>query len=74
MHELRYSYNASFLRDVFSQELDGVREAGVELLVQKLDAGELNDKVMEAIEQLLIEFINENIDELQEASDEEEEG
>ena len=29
---------------------------------------------MEAIEQLLIEFINENIDELQEASDEEEEG
>ena len=31
MHELRYSYNASFLRDVFSQELDGVREAGVEL-------------------------------------------
>ena len=74
MHELRYSYNASFLRDVFSQELDGVREAGVELLVQKLDDGELNDKMAEAMEQLLIEFIEENIDELQEASDEEEEG
>jgi hypothetical protein len=74
MHELRYSYNASFLRDVFSQELDGVREAGVELLVQKLDDGELDDKFMAAIEPLIIEFIEENIDELEAASDEEEEG
>lgn len=74
MHELRYSYNASFLRDVFSQELDGVREAGVELLVQKLDDGELDDKFMAAIEPLIIEFIEENIDELEAASDEEKEG
>lgn len=74
MHELRYYYGASFLRDVFSKELEGVTEAGVDLLIQKLDDGELNDKMMEAMEQILIEFIEENIDELQEASDEEEEG
>lgn len=70
-NRLEYGYSASFLRDVFSKELDGVREAGVELLVQKLNDGELNDRVMEAIEPLIIEFIEENIDELQEASDEE---
>jgi len=73
-NRLEYGYNEDFLRQVYANELIGVREAGVELLVQKLNDGELNDRVMEAIEQLIIEFIEENIDELKEAKDEEEEG
>jgi len=73
-NRLEYGYDAGFLRQVYSNELIDVREAGVELLVQKLNDGELNDRVMEAIEQLIIEFIEENIDELKEAKDEEEEG
>lgn len=73
-NRLEYGYDAGFLRQVYSDELIDVREAGVELLVQKLNDGELNDRVMEAIEQLIIEFIEENIDELKEAKDEEEEG
>ena len=75
MHNrLEYGYDAGFLRQVYANELSDVREAGVELLVQKLNDGELNDRVMQAIEQLIIEFIEENIDELKEAKDEEEEG
>ena len=75
MHNrLEYGYDAGFLRQVYANELIDVREAGVELLVQKLNDGELNDRVMQAIEQLIIEFIEENIDELKEAKDEEEEG
>ena len=73
-NRLEYGYDAGFLRQVYADELIDVREEGVELLVEKLNSGELNDRVMEAIEQLIIEFIEENIDELQEASDEEEEG
>ena len=73
-NRLEYGYDAGFLRQVYANELIDVREEGVELLVEKLNSGELNDRVMEAIEQLIIEFIEENIDELQEASDEEEEG
>lgn len=73
-NRLEYGYDAGFLRQVYANELIDVREAGVELLVQKLNYGELNDRVMEAIEQLIIEFIEENIDELKEAKDETEEG
>jgi len=73
-NRLEYGYNEDFLRQVYANELIGVREAGVELLVQKLNDGELNDRVAEAIEQLIVEFIEENLDELQEAKDEEEEG
>ena len=75
MHNrLEYGYDAGFLRQVYADELIDVREEGVELLVEKLNSGELNDRVMEAIEQLIIEFIEENLDELKEAGDEEEEG
>jgi hypothetical protein len=70
-NRLEYGYNEDFLRQVYANELIGVREAGVELLVQKLNDGELNDRVQEAIEQLIVEFIEENLDELQEAEDEE---
>jgi hypothetical protein len=73
-NRLEYGYNEDFLRQVYANELIGVREAGVELLVQKLNDGELNDRMQEAIEQLIVEFIEENLDELQEAKDEEEEG
>jgi hypothetical protein len=73
-NRLEYGYDAGFLRQVYADELIDVREEGVELLVEKLNSGELNDRVMEAIEQLIIEFIEENIDELKEAKDEEEEG
>ncbi len=73
-NRLEYGYDAGFLRQVYANELIDVREAGVELLVQKLNDGELNDRVMEAIEQLIIEFIEDNIDELKEAEDETEEG
>ena len=73
-NRLEYGYDAGFLRQVYSDELIDVREAGVELLVEKLNDGELNDRVMQAIEQLIIEFIEENIDELKEAKDETEEG
>lgn len=73
-NRLEYGYDAGFLRQVYANELIDVREEGVELLVEKLNDGELNDRVMEAIEQLIIEFIEENIDELKEAGDETEEG
>lgn len=69
-NRLEYGYDAGFLRQVYANELIDVREEGVELLVEKLNDGELNDRVMEAIEQLIIEFIEENIDELKEAGDE----
>jgi DNA-directed RNA polymerase beta' subunit len=72
-NRLEYGYSEGFLRQVYANELIGVREAGVELLVQKLNDGELNDRVQEAIEQLIVEFIEENLDELQEAEDETEE-
>ena len=73
-NRLEYGYDAGFLRQVYADELIDVREEGVELLVEKLNSGELNDRVMEAIEQLIIEFIKENLDELKEAGDETEEG
>lgn len=73
-NRLEYGYDAGFLRQVYANELIDVREEGVELLVEKLNDGELNDRVLEAIEQLLIEFIEENIDELKQAGDETEEG
>ena len=73
-NRLEYGYDAGFLRQVYADELIDVREEGVELLVEKLNSGELNDRVMEAIEQLIIEFIEENLDELKEAGDETEEG
>ena len=73
-NRLEYGYDAGFLRQVYANELIDVREEGVELLVEKLNSGELNDRVMEAIEQLIIEFIEENLDELKEAGDETEEG
>lgn len=74
MPEFRYWYNEGYLRDVFSSELEGVTEAGLEELVSRLDSGEVESEINEAIHEVLASYIVNNKDDLKTEDDEEEEG